>query len=264
MESRMEKYYQSQESYGKRTDRNEELYKEVGKNEIEDFKINSNAKVLENNINKIDINELKSIIDRRYNETLPKRKSIFIDTPEEKKLDEDLPTKEYDINTILAKAREEKTSNYEEERLKKITNTQFDILKSLDLNEIKKEKPDDDSGEETLMTLINTITAKELESSKINPLDIFTDLKGSDNTEIIPAQKDLSTEDELTNTMSIDTSFYTTRSNFNKEDFEGFEEIQNETKSSKLVVGILITLAIIAFVIGAIIILNKYLNLGLF
>lgn len=262
MESRMEKYYQSRESYDKRTERNEQLYKEVGKNELDDFKINSNAKVIDNNINEININELKNILDQKYSDNVQKRKSIFVETEEDKTPIEEIPTKEYDINAILAKAREEKEINYEEERFKKINNTQFDILKNLDLKEIKKIE-DSDSSEETLMTLINTITAKELEhTTKGNPLDILTDLKGSDNTVIVPAQKEET--DDLSNTMSIDKSFYTTKSNFDKEDFDDFEEIRNENKKSKIVIGILITIAIITFVLGVIIVLNKYLNLGLF
>lgn len=261
MKSRMEKYYESQQSFGKRTERNEVLYNEINKGELEDFKIDSNAKVIKSNVNDIDLNNLRDILDKKYADKIPQRKSIFIEEIEEEKNEEKFETKEYDINAILEKARENKETNYEEERFKKINNTQFDILKNLSFDS-KPEVLEEDSPEENLMTLINTITAKELEqTSNLNPLDIFTDLKGSDDTVVIPPQKE--EKSELEDTMSIDTSFYTTKSNFDKTDFEGFND-DEEGSGSKVLVGILITLAVVALAIGILIILNKYLNLGLF
>ena len=44
-------------------------------------------------------------------------------------------TKEYDINVVLDEAKVEKKENYEEDKARKIRDTQFDILKDLDIDE---------------------------------------------------------------------------------------------------------------------------------
>ena len=77
MNSRMEKYYESDNEIPKRTEKNAELYKEINKNDIDKFKLNSNISVLENNNTSIDIDELKDILDKKYTNP-PQRKSIFI------------------------------------------------------------------------------------------------------------------------------------------------------------------------------------------
>lgn len=264
MKSRMEKYYNSTEHLDKRVSRNEELYKEISKSDINEYHVTSNAKILQNGVNDINIEELKKMLDNKYHNP-SQRKSIFIEDVKDNDKEEEIVTKEYDINTILEKAREEKDSNYEEERYKKINNTQYDILKKLNLNNTgkdKEQKNTDDETEENLMTLINTITAKELENSgDVNPLDILADLKGRDNTEVIPALKE---EDVNETNDAIDKSFYTTSSNINKDDFDFLEEFKEEKKVSKALFWILIMIAIIALVSGIVIIINKYFDLGLF
>lgn len=206
-QTRMNKYYDDNEenSYvGSRLKKNENLYKEVSNLELEDFDLNSNVSVIGNNTDNISLDEIKDILDKKYHEH-PKKKS-FGDTDEitlpEIHLDE---TREYDINTILEKAKEKQEINYEEERLKKIRNTQYDILKNLDIiggeEEIEEndssEKPTDrrptpsnPENEKKLHDLIDTITAKELIKNEENlevtgemdPLDILSDLRGDDES----------------------------------------------------------------------------------
>lgn len=212
MQSRMEKYFEddsiNQEIPKRsRTKKNQELYKEVSKLELEDFDLNSNVSILGDNSANINLDEIKDILDKKYHET-PKKKS-FGDSEEtltRLKLDE---TREYDINSILEKAKEKKEVNYEEDRLKKIRNTQYDILKSLDImtdeEEIEEKKPitpskpnrpkeTKEESERKLKELIDTITAKELIKQEedlniegeLDPLDILSDLKGDDeNTRVM-------------------------------------------------------------------------------
>ena len=118
-------------------------------------------------------------------------------------------TREYDLNVIMQKAKSAKEVNYEEDRLKKLRNTQYDILKNLNINHDEDEKitEDDDSDyrdsqkliegknndrpvnskEKQLVDLINTITAKELlendeSTQELDPLDILSDLRGDDES----------------------------------------------------------------------------------
>ena len=209
MQSRMDKYYDGEVEEtisSSRVKRNEKLYKEVSNLELEDFDLNSNVSVIGNNTDNININinDIKNILDKKYHEH-PRKKS-FGDTKEmqlpEIHLDE---TREYDINSILEKAKEKKEVNYEEDRLKKIRNTQYDILKSLDIIEGEEEIEDNDSkehrddktpvvagleSEKKLHDLIDTITAKEMieneskleVTGEMDPLDILSDLRGDDES----------------------------------------------------------------------------------
>lgn len=212
-QSRMNKYYDNDVeeeilSTNSRTKRNQDLYKEVSSLELEDFDLNSNASVIGTNTDNINLDEIKDILNKKYHENT--RKKSFGDTEEinlpKINLDE---TREYDLNSILMQAKEQKVANYEDERLKKIRNTQYDILKSLDImnkddeieeedlesiGEIKKEEVKAEVGsektKEELLDLIDTISAKELieqeenltVTGEMDPLDILSDLRGDDES----------------------------------------------------------------------------------
>lgn len=209
-QSRMEKYYQSTVSDDtmengegfSRTKKNKDLYKEVSNLELNDFDLNSNVSILGDNSDNIDISELEEKLSLKYKkENKNKGLGNTDEIPLPKiNLDE---TREYDINSILKKAKEDREINYEEDRLKRIRNTQYDILKGLDIfnkdeeveeNEevvVEEEKPKEDKQ---LIDLIDTITAKELIKEEENlevtgdmdPLDLLSDLRGDDeNTRVM-------------------------------------------------------------------------------
>ncbi len=275
MNSRMEKYHNNENVVGKRSQKNEQLYKQVTKQSLNEFNVNSNATVLSDNGTNIDLEMLKDMLDKKYRDTNT-RKPINLDFPKDEdeiKMDE---TKEYDINAILEKAREHKTVDYEKERLKKIRDTQYDILKSLDLSD-KKEEPVEENTEEEkkLMTLINTIALNEQNSKQndLDPLDLFQDLKGSENTQVLDGlkediQKNINTDkikkvvkDEVQK--EIDKSFYTKSLNLSKTDFDDFKDLQDDVKSNKVLVTILTIIIIIAFLFGIFLFLNIYFEWGI-
>jgi hypothetical protein len=254
----MTKYYENSNNTSSRYERNTELYKEISKSEIEGFSVKSNATVIGENKREIDIEKIKSILDTKYNEA-PKRRSIRIEEPEEIKQEKEV-TKEYDINVILEKAKEQKEDNYDEERLKKLHDTQYDILNNLSVNEESDEEDDD------LKKLINTITMKEKEnSSDDSPLDILSDLKGDDNTEVLEGLKEeikatdnkediVEKEDEdqkldLTDTKIIN-SFYTTTNALNDEDFEDLDDFSKSIESNNVLTKVVIALVVIVLLIG--------------
>ena len=204
MQSRMDKYkneeanVQVNNSQGRtsRVSRNQELYKEVSYADLDNFDLNSNVSVLGDNTSNIDIGKIKDILDEKYNET--PRKNVLGDTDEIElpkiKLDE---TREYDINSILAKAKEDKEYDYEEDRLKKVNEDAESILNNIDYEEEASESKvinEKKTNEAELLDLINTITAKELirEEANMNtlvgemdPLDLLTDLRGDDDTRVM-------------------------------------------------------------------------------
>lgn len=283
MKSRMEKYYgNNNETTNLRTNKNEKIYREIHDSEIKDFNVNSNVSVIGDNSNNIDIESLKQILDKKYHDNT-KRRSIDIENVkynnnnnQEELMDED---KDYDINSILEKAYEQKKVDYNENRLKKLRNTQFDILKNLNLETNNNPTKED----ENLRTLINTIAENEKSS---NPLDILTDLKGDEDDEVVEGASSTKTL-ELKNTDEvkqlnnekinlhetktednsvknlIDNSFYTNSLKINKKDFEDFNDLEKDTKAGKIKIIVLI-LIILVIIFGIIILLNRILNLNLF
>lgn len=279
MNSRVDKYYDNKEVVGSRTKRNDQLYKEINKAEIENFDIRSNATVIGNNRNNIDVEKIKSILDMHYND-VPKRRSIQIEKTKEE-VKPLLETKEYDINVILNKAKEDKIENYNEQRVKKLHDTQFDILKKLDIRredfiedydgdsevDIKKS----DTAAQKLQDLINTITmneadikkAKELENreeTNEDALDIYSDLKGSENTVTLEGLQEKTEQmiQTMAKTTAMDSSFFTKSDHLRGKDFEDFKDI--EESGSGVFIKILIALLIVVFIIGIAILVKTFLT----
>ena len=75
MATRMQKYYYEDKKFGSRTEKNQELYKEIAESDIDKFELSSNATVLSDAKNNIDIDKIKKILDTKYKE-VPKRKTI--------------------------------------------------------------------------------------------------------------------------------------------------------------------------------------------
>ena len=119
MKTRMEKYYDEENNnVALREKKNMSLYENIDEYEVEDYKIEANATVLDNNAKNIDVEKIKKILDTKYNRQ-PKRRSIVLEEEEYQEPDISLDeTREYDINAILEKARNEKEVDYEKERLK--------------------------------------------------------------------------------------------------------------------------------------------------
>ena len=114
METRTSKYNDDTSSMS-RTKKNQNLYNEISELQMDTFDVNSNSHVLSSDGNIIDIDRLKDMLDKRYREDVKRKPLGTIDDEqrEEIKLAE---TREYDINEILSKAKENKQDDYEVER----------------------------------------------------------------------------------------------------------------------------------------------------
>lgn len=278
MRSRSEKYLDDNSQYTKsRTNRNSSLYKDINNSELDDYSLASNAKVIgENDSNYVNVDKIKEILEKNYH-GLPKRREVkLVPEIEEKKIELE-QTKEYDINAILEKAREEKEVNYEKERLKKVRDTQYDILKNLDFEEEKELEPkaSDSKTKDELLELINTITENELQKTKLDPLDILSDLKGDENTMVLGAKEDLEesmkifeneketksyeTKEEPKN-QKEDDSFYTGNLSFSDSDFDDFDDLKNDISSNRTMLIIIIVILILLAIAGTVIFINSSLN----
>ena len=270
-----------------RQQKNEELYQSIKNSEIKDFDSTSNIKIIGESNGGIDVNKLRDILEKNYQEPTKTRRIKYedISNDDQEKEVELEKTRDFDINTILEQAREEKVDDYEKDRLKKIRDTQFDILKSLELDKEENSKVAKEETKEELLDLINTINInekkKELEAinnetDKMDPLDILTELKGDgtivagaallkDDIKEVTKDEDENIEEEVKeNDKSkkddeFDNSFYTNSMSFSKKDFASFDD-----SKSSVVIKILVVLIFIAIAVGIVIFLNNFLELGWF
>ena len=124
-----------------RVAKNDDLYKQINNSELDNFNVRSNATVIGNQEREIDVEQIKKILDKRYN-SAPKRRSIRIEERPHENIISDEPTKEYDLTKVLEKAKDEKVETYEENRAKKLRNTQYNILSNLNIDGEEKEEAD--------------------------------------------------------------------------------------------------------------------------
>lgn len=196
MQSRMDKYNSSDIAYKSRTQKNQDLYEDVKTSSLKDFDVNSNFSVIDADADSIDISKLGKILDEKYNEYTPKRRSIEVPAYEEEPIVSQplVDTKEYDINAILQKAKQGKNVDYNKERLKKVREAQYEILNNLDLElkkvEDAKKNSERKAEEDNLMNLINSITQLEIKNKEESKkkdndssLSLFSDLIEESNTE---------------------------------------------------------------------------------
>ncbi len=252
MNSRMERYYKNNTNL--RSKRNKELYSDI----YSSGKYTNIEGIAEiNNANEIDITKIKEMLQNRENYQKGREYRKLTTTKQEEKpvikrrVTPSMTERDYDIRDILEKAKENKKPDDKERVLK---NTQYDILKNLDLR--KKEEKDE---EEELKDLINTITNTSM-LNKMDNNELATDLLKEltdDDTKVgqLSNVKDLIEEDKKNRPIqNIDNTFFTSSLKLSKKDFEADGNKGAFTK-------IIITLLVIIIVIASIVLIFN--NLGL-
>ena len=279
-----------------RVNKNTSLYEDVKRSELSRVKNNTNVRIIEQNGKTIDLEKIRKYINEVNNE--PRSKRSVLSIPKEEKTIESKPTPEkvYDINSVLEKARSGREVEYSSERYKKVRSDEYDILSKIkmyeDVKEDIDETPELNTEEKTIVDLINTVTVHK------GDLNLLEELMGEGETTkpISEEQKDLSFKDvidkettseslisekvmdentkefektkELVNLKEkmtdIDNSFYTSSMKFNKDDFEGFEELEKSVKKGSFFKVVLIIILVLSILASLVIIANYVFNLGLF
>lgn len=303
MQSRMDKYNTSSTAVKSRTQKNQDLYEDVRNSSLTEFNVNSNVSVIDDNASSIDISKLGKILDEKYNDYTPKRRSIDVPAYQDEPIINQplVDTKEYDINAIIEKAKQGKNVDYNKERLKKVREAQYEILNNLDLElkkvEDAKRNNERKAEEDNLMNLINTITqlevnykeeAKKRETQKDlellseladdpveeSPEEIKQEEKVSDVTqtqkEIRLVVVDPEKEKEIIESKKTDAEEKEERVektlsklNIDLSSYDDFSDI-SKRDTGTIIIKVVIFVIIIALVVGAVYILNVLLDLGLF
>lgn len=248
MASRMERYLNSNEGYNRST-KNKNLYKEI---QNLDSYTNIEAVSTIEKTNEIDITKVKELLKNRENYKKEKKYLQALNKKQDKK--EELvkkyeePEKSYDIKEVLDKAKIERKE--EKNRYHDLKNTQYNILKSLQL------KDKDYTEEEELKELIYTIT----NNSKLNKLanedsGLLDDLKSDTMVGDADSIKKIIDEEKNNyqdDTMDLDKSFFTSSLGFKAEDFEDLKDIKHNIKKNNLLIKVLlgvIGVAIVGFIV---------------
>jgi hypothetical protein len=284
----MNKYELDENKPSSRASRNADLY---GKDNIDDYNkidLSSNVSILKTDSKDIDVDKIREMLDKKYRDNIPQRKSIDIPADvelEEAKVTHD-PTKEYDINEILAHAKNAKEVDYDEERLRRLRNTNYTILDNLDIKQKLDEDDEDDeddlegTGEKELRTLIDTITELEAKSrqeyedsltgdvqltNEVNVVDETSSdlLNLTDENDVEPLPPS-DAKEEILPDITMENSFYTGNLAVSPRDYDDFDELEEDIKSNSLLIKILIFVVVIIVFAAIVYFLNQHFEWGLF
>lgn len=258
MQSRMDKYGTYEEKKYERSKKNTKLYEEVYDDMYRDTTY-KNMEVIDS-AKEINLNKLKNMLDDKYDtrqyRTLKNYDIEDIDI-------DDKPTftkkrqKIHDINEVINQAKSKRAFIEEAKEKQKY----MDYSKRSSKYDVIKDE------EEELEDLINTMAIRDDASEVDDALEMFKDLKGSDNTMVSKpiktsfdvtdtnALQKTSTEDiknDLEKTLiKADKTFYTDSNMFTKNDFEDFSTLTGSLKRKKKVRIFIIVLLVFAILAGA-------------
>ena len=280
MTSRMDRYRQLDNNQARpsRSSKNSNLYDSIGSNtQYTNF----------TDVSKIEAIELDEA--RRNSRTREGYKAIkeYGESPKttnSKRLDEinylykDHENRVYDINSVLEKAKSSREEKDELEGRRKLKDTNYNILASLDIKELEKYRREKQKrvkkDEEELRNLIDTITSKTLtgEISKETTVNLLSDLMatsaidrvddGLDLDEVKEEEnkeeKDDSEKDKTDDLMKgIDKSFYTKSMDLSDKDFDFSDEEEEEAKIPLIVKILLILILLVIIGVGAFFIIKN-------
>ena len=278
MKSRMDRYKEVEnvQSLSKRLKKNQELYQNIGTNtkytnftdvsNSNTYMINTSQK---NNCTRENYQQMKE-----YTNIAPKTR-VKKELEDFNHLYQERENRIYAINSVLEKAKENRKDS-EKEELRKLKNTNYNILASINPEELEKYRKEKLSklrpDEENLRELIDTITSKTLagEISKDTGVDLLSDLMATNAMDRIEPnskpekesdvldKEDLKVIDEVKkeeivkqNSSSdimkdLDKSFYTKSMDLSEKDFFIDDELENKKQSA--VVKVLLFLILLVLV----------------
>lgn len=256
MTSRMERYYKPTNRTSKRSERNQELYREIY--EVGEYSNIEGIATIEKS-NEVDITKIKNMLKNREQYQQQRQFRQMIKKPEMEKIEanDDLleNEKNYDIRDVLNKAKVNKKT---EEKYHSLDDTGYNILKNLKEKSMRHEESEDE-----LRELIDTITSNsELNqlATKELSLDMFDDLKSENNTVIenrdaIKSLLEDAKKEEIKKNREneeMDKSFYTSSLNFGENDFEQLSNINHNLKKNNILIKILVFIILLLVTAGII------------
>lgn len=257
MESRMEKYQELDINEFQRSKKNANLYKEVYGNygELEDLPV-------ANNVNEIDIENLKSLVGSRYSN---KRENDEIEINVEEIVEAKKDEKVYDINELLENAKKENAKVKKDVPVNKnVPNYLANLESDKNTKEIilKYDGDDDDDlpivSEAQYATLEYDYENNKEESGSDLALDILSDLKPSGNT-LVNASIDVDIDEEEEKEF-FDDKIELTKDDFSLQDDVDDNEFVDENNYTFLKI-LLIIAGLASIFTAAYFIIKEYTNI---
>lgn len=222
----MERYYQADERIQKRSNKNKSLYDSLY--EGAEYSNVEGISIIEKN-ESVDIEKIKELLnyDKKKEEDKPQTTTKVYEEP---KIIEE---KNHDLKAFLAQAKQDRPEK------KELANTQYNILKNIDLTKNYNEK----TTEEELKKMIESITSNNQTG------DLFDDLKTIHSSNL---------KDEVEEEM--DKSLFTSSLGFTSKDFEDLNDIKHEVKKNGILVKILLFVLLVIIVTACIFLGYSFLN----
>lgn len=282
MPSRMDRYKEESPKTYSRSNRNQELYQNIGSN----TRYTNLGEVA--TANAIDLDNASKRTNTREGYHQMKEFNRNIEVPKVKKELEDFnylyksrENRIYDVNRVLEEARKNRDKNDDKEEKRKLKNNSYNIITSLNPEELEKYRqeklnkvyrPED----EEIRELINTITSKTLagEIDQATSVNLLSDLMATNILDKVPRQaveednskevldkNDLEKVNELKDKVEekeekeekltgADTDFYTRSMDLSDKDFELDDEFKE--KSLPVPVKIILILLVVLSIAAAI------------
>ena len=195
MSSRMEKYSSLSVDNMSRTKRNQNIYSSTDMSELSRIKTNTNVSVISDAPKEIDLEKIRNYVNSLNDDNDEKSKRVSLELPKEEEIVvQRREEKDYDINSVLERARDKRETDYEEDRHRKLNSTQIDILKNIKIkNDVIEEAKDPDitepieelnTEEKTIVELIQDI---QNNSENSNKKDLFDDLMADNDDTVVMA-----------------------------------------------------------------------------
>ena len=193
-----------------RVRKNANLYKRIDASKIDEVELPKKEELLENNTSTIDVEKLKSMLDKKYRDPENDSRNTDSSVKESINLEE---TREYNLDMALNKARDNDDTDYKIERLKKLNDTNASILEGLNIKDTSTSKEIErpskvSSDSKKLIELIDTINLKEQEGYdsilKSSNSDANINLEDEDTTGILDSLKGDNEETKVVGAASLD------------------------------------------------------------
>lgn len=243
MRSRMERYQERQQETSSRSTKNQELYENIGRNnKYTNFTDVTNANAFDLDAAQKNYRTREGYHQmKEYNPTIPEPK-VKKELDEFNYLYQDHENKIYDINSVIEEAKKNRIKKDELEAKRKLKNTSYNILASLNPEELEKyrkekverTKPDEDE----LRTLIDTITSKTLagEIDQATSVNLLSDLMATNMMDRVdkPVKEDKKEEQEDEDDEELEKSLSLSKEILDKDQIEKVNKLKDEKTSSSI------------------------------
>ena len=244
MRSRMERYQERQQETSSRSTKNQELYENIGRNtKYTNFTDVTNANAFDLDAAQKNYRTREGYHQmKEYNPIMPEQPKVKKELDEFNYLYQDRENKVYDINSVIEEAKKNRIKKDELEAKRKLKNTSYNILASLNPEELEKyrkekverTKPDEDE----LRTLIDTITSKTLagEIDQATSVNLLSDLMATNMMDRVdkPVKEDKKEEKEDEDDEKQKKSLSLSKEILDKDQIEKVNKLKDEKTSSSI------------------------------